>query len=98
HSTSNSDPRIGSDDDQLARLKSFADSSQRRRRPLVDFVNANGSPAVVRAMDGQWAMGTLFQQLRESRYTFSERARALVQSLRRWDTFEVQNYIMAIPL
>lgn len=98
HPTSNSDPRLASDSDQLARLRVFADNAQQRRRGLVEFVRGRGSPAVVRAIEGQWAMGVLFQQLRESRYSIADRGSALLEALRRFGTFEVQNYLMAIPL
>jgi len=98
HAASNSDPRLASDDEQLARLQTFSEAAQLRRRGLVDYVSARGSPAVVRAIEGQWDMGVLFHQLREARFTFSERARTLLGCLRRWETFEVQNYAPAVPL
>lgn len=98
HAASNSDPRLIGEDDQLSRLTSFSQKSQDRRELLLSFVRAHGAPAVVRAMEGQWAMGVLFLRLRDNRFGFLARAQALMRSLERMETFEVQNYRMALPL
>lgn len=98
HAASNSDPRLAGELDQLTRLQAFSDAAQRRRRLLFEFVRDHGSPAVVRAIEGQWAMNEIFLNLRNSRYGFSDRARSLLNGLRRITTFEVRNYLLAIPL
>lgn len=98
HASSNSDPRSTSELDQLSRLRAFSQAARSRRRLLLEFVRENGSPAVVRAIEGQWAINEIFLNLRDSRYRFSDRARSLLNGLRRVRTFEEQNYILAIPL
>lgn len=98
HATSNSDPRLVGEVEQLARLQAFSEAAQKRRRLLYDYVRENGSPGVTRAIEGQWAMNEIFLNLRDSQYGFASRARSLLMSLRRIRTFEAQNYLLAIPL
>jgi hypothetical protein len=98
HPASNSDPRLAGEVEQLDHLLGFSRASQDRRAALLDFVRAHGTPAVVRAMEAHWSMGRLFLTLRDPQASVRDRARSLWSCLERVRTFEVRNYLLALPL
>ena len=98
HSQSFSDPWGETDEDTVRRLRGFLLALQSRRSLLVAEIRRRGTPATIRAIEGQAAMAELLLHLRDSDSSFLSRMRAALRCLERIDTFEVRRYLLAVPL
>ena len=98
HRENTADPQFMGRSEQLARLLSFQLETQALRQPLTDYVESTGPVDLTRSLEGQRAIADLILSLRDPDAQISRRAGALLRCVERLDTFEVRNYLPAVPL
>ncbi|MHB1434814.1 MAG: glycosyltransferase [Thermoplasmata archaeon] len=96
HGESHSDPVGDEGSEQMAQRRAFLEGLHPARQVLREVVA--GIPALRRAVDGQQASEEVIRLLRSPSAARPEFGAAVLESLARWETFEVAHRKGAIPL